>query len=172
MSLPNDWRDVIGPLQNPDAFLIWVRDNLPLNALTKQFHPGNITLHKGMAVYLATDGKIYPFDINNPTHYNQYVGVILVNALICTVVTYGVLYAEGSGWLTGVPYFIGVDGLLTSTEPVIGLSKLVAVGVDKDRVLVLSSGNGSGSTTGDENIDGGFANSTYLITQNVDGGGA
>lgn len=172
MSGPRGWGDVVGNITNPDEFLQWVNENVVFNKVRKQFYAG-FTAPGGRAVYVNTDGKIYPLDAADTTHMDKYVGVTqteCVTGRVATIVVGGVCIVVGSGWQTGISYYIGTNGILTST---VG-DKLVGVGVDPNRIVVISSGGGGGSTPseGIEEIDGGFANSIYLVDQNVDGGGA
>jgi len=166
MNLPNGWRSVYDALGNPEAFIEWLNVTVAPNHLKKQFYPGNLPLHRGMAVCISTDGKVYPYTTANDT---KYVGLVDVNALICSIITFGVLLVQGSGWQKGVAYYAQDGGNLSSVET----SRFVGVGIDNDRILLMPSGGTGGvAPSGDNNIDGGFANSVYLTSQNLDGGGA
>lgn len=174
MSSPLGWNDVVSQISNPDVFLNWIQDAIRINKVTKLFvcafnGPG------GIAVVMDTDGRVIPYDIDNITHNDRYVGITETGNTIdhvTRVVTHGVMYVPGAGWIKGSPYYIGANSYLTPTAPVSGTVRPVGVAVDTDRLLVMSSFGGTGGGGGDENIDGGFANSVYLVTQNVDGGGA
>lgn len=175
MPLPNGWITAVDALNNPDAFLEWINNNISPNRLIKKFHPGTLPIRRGMAVCVYSDGRIYPFDTNNTILENTYVGVLDVHALVCTVVTYGPIYVQGSGWQKGIPYFAGPGGILTSTEPSTGLSQFVGVGIDTDRILVMPSGSGGQSPappgpSGESEIDGGSSIASYMVGQQIEGG--
>jgi hypothetical protein len=174
MSYPRDWSNVRDNIANPDVFLDWIRANVHTNRLTKYFHCGE-TINNGQAVMVGTDGKAYLFNVNNPTHETKFAGVAETSGdpnIIIRVVTEGVIYVEDQPWIAGESYYVDTDSFLTSTLPVSGIIRLVGVGLEPGRLLIMPSG-GSGSTPseGDENIDGGTWNSVYLPSQLIDGGG-
>lgn len=97
-------------------------------------------INGGRAVYLAADGKIYPFDITNSSHYDRFVGIAETSTVIgdyCTVVTHGVSTVVGSGWQMGIPYYIGANGFLSPNIPTVGLVKQIGVGINGERVLIM-----------------------------------
>lgn len=116
-----------------------IGDITPSNdSVKKTFTAGEI-INGGKAVRIGSDGKIYIFDINNPTFYGSYVGIAETAAVtndLCVVVISGLGTFSGSSFVAGTPYYIAATGLLTSTPPSIGLVKKVAVGVDSDTVLI------------------------------------
>lgn len=104
----------------------------------KNFIAGTI-INGGKAVVMDTDGKIYPFNIANDSHYDKYVGVAETAALqddICTVVINGEVKTLGSGWLTGTPYYIASTSFLTDTPPTVGIVKQIGVGIATDTILI------------------------------------
>lgn len=172
MAYPRDWSNVRDNIVNPDVFLEWIRDNLNTNRLTKYFQCGEI-ISTGQAIMVGTDGKAYLFNINNPDHEFKYAGVAETSGdpnIIIRAVTHGVLDIPV---VTGSPYYVSTTSFLQTTAPVSGLVRFVGVAVDTQRLLLMPPDGSGGSTpSGDNNIDGGFANSIYLTPQLIDGGGA
>lgn len=107
--------------------------------ITKSFTAGQI-INGGKAVRVDTDGKLYLFDINNPSHYGKYVGIAQQSSIVddpCEVVLRGKAAFGGSGWVAGQDYYIDSTGLLTATPPSTGLVKRVAVGITTDEIVVI-----------------------------------
>jgi hypothetical protein len=99
-------------------------------------------INGGKAVIMDTDGLVYPMDINNSAHWYQYLGVA-VNAATASdpvnVVSSGKTQFLGSGWITGVGYYISATGFLSATPPAVGLTKLIGVGVDNDTINIVNN---------------------------------
>lgn len=104
----------------------------------QRFTAGTI-INGGKAVFVDTDGLLYPFDITNPLHYGKCLGVAeqsVVLGDICSVVTSGKSNLIGSGWISGVAYYIDSTGFLTTTPPIAGWLQQVAVGIDTEIISV------------------------------------
>lgn len=145
-----------------------------INRLTKRFYAGE-NIAKGRAVFVHTDSKIYHVNITDASKVDRFVGIAEENGTpgnVITVATHGVSQVGGSNWLAGVLYYIGSNGFLTSTIPVSGTIRKVAVGIDPDRILLIPSVGGSGGTTDlcCGSIDGGDADEIYCDF--IDGGAA
>ncbi len=136
---PPSWSSVIDNIKGPEQFLAWIAANSKqLNRLTKQFVAGTV-INGGRAVYLHSDNKIYPFDINNEWCFDRFVGIAETSTNagdVCVVVTYGVSHVVGSGWVAGVPYYVNSSGYLASSPPEIGLVLQVGIGIDGERILI------------------------------------
>lgn len=93
-----------------------------------------------MVVILDTDNKIYKYNISNTAHYGKCIGISKTSASTGNNITVSVIGSEllssGSGWTTGVTYFVSSASLLTSTPPTTGLLKRIALGIDTDKVLI------------------------------------
>lgn len=164
------WQSVSDSLQGPDVFLQWISDHIKPNRTVKYFHT-NGDVFPGMAVIVDIDGRAHPYDINNPEHENKYAGVVEAKNAdnVVLVITHGVLFNATLNWQQGVPYYIASNAYIVTSLT----GRFVAVGVDSNRLLIMPSpGSGSVTPVGDNDIDGGFANSVYLMTQIHDGGGA
>lgn len=99
-----------------------------------------VVINGGKAVMCDTDGKIYPFNIANPYHYDKYIGVAQTSTNygdLCTVVISGENSLIGSGWTKGTPYYIGSTSFLTSTPPTSGWVQQVGVGIDENTILII-----------------------------------
>lgn len=104
----------------------------------KNFIAGTI-INGGKALIMDIDGKVYPFDITDESHYDRYVGVAETAANeddICTVVINGEVKTLGTGWIPGVPYYITSTSFLSSTVPTIGIVKQIGVGISTDTILI------------------------------------
>lgn len=175
-----NWSDITSKANTPEKFIEFIR-GIEHNRLTKQFPVGE-DIPAGSAVYVHTDGRIYLFDVNNTSQYDKYVGItesvgILTGCKqvpIVTVITQGIIHVGQSGWQAGIPYYIGTNSKPSSTPPPSGLQRVVGVGVDRNRILLMppNTTSGGGGNTGDccGSIDGGFADETYCDF--IDGGGA
>ena len=107
-------------------------------AVKKNFITG-IVINGGKAVIMEIDGKIYPFDITNETHYDKYIGIAESSAIendVCTVVLNGEIKTIGTGWLAGIPYYIASTSFLSSTPPSTGIIKQIGVGISTDTILI------------------------------------
>ena len=97
------------------------------------------TISGGKAVVIDMNGKAYVFNIANEAHYGKSCGIAKQSALLnesFDVITTGIAYEAGSGWGAGVAYYVSSTGLLTATPPANGITKLIAVGVASDSVLI------------------------------------
>lgn len=100
------------------------------------------TINGGRALILSDDGKAYGFDINNPSHYDKYIGVAETAALQngqTQVVSYGQSNYIGSDWIPGKAYYIGSSGFLVDTPPNQGLVKQVGVGINNTTINIVSN---------------------------------
>lgn len=105
---------------------------------TKSFIAGT-AISSGKVLIIETDGKVYPFDVNNPDHFDKYLGVAYTAATIgnsCDVVMEGIVNVSGTGWIAGVSYYIAASSLPTSIPPISGLVKEIGVGVENDSILL------------------------------------
>jgi len=151
-----------------------------INRLTKHFYAGE-AINSGKAVYVDVDQKIYILDPAVPSELLRYVGIAETNTPIggeAIVATHGLSSVQGSGWQSGVAYYIDSDGSLTATPG----NKQVGVGVGPDRILLISSGSGGSSSSlgecwdaldggnADGSMDGGGA--TSVFSEIIDGGDA
>jgi hypothetical protein len=103
-------------------------------------YPAGAIINGGKAVMIDTDGKIYPFDISDPYHYDKYLGIAQTSTIVddlCTVVITGKVTALGQSWVAGTPYYIASTSFLSSTPPVSGFTKQVGIGVDVDTIIIL-----------------------------------
>ena len=85
------------------------------------------------------DGKVYPFDITDESHYDKYIGIAenaTVQDDICTVVINGEVKTLGIGWLPGIPYYITNTSFLSNIPPTVGIIKQVGVGINTDTILI------------------------------------
>lgn len=106
--------------------------------IKKNFIAG-VVINGGKALIMDIDGKVYPFDITDETHYDKYVGIAETAAIqddICTVVTSGEVKTLGTEWLAGIPYYITSTSFLSSTPPTSGVIKHVGVGISLDTILI------------------------------------
>lgn len=168
-----DWSSVSDALQSPDQFLKWIEAALRINRTVKVLH-SNGDVWPGMAAVIESDGKAHPYNTADPTHLNKYVGVVEgreSDGNLVRIITHGVLFNATLNWTIAAVYYIGGNGYLTTSLPS-SSPRMVAVGVDSNRILIMPSPSTSGGGgTGDENIDGGTWNSVYLPSQLIDGGG-
>lgn len=155
-----------------------------INRLTKRFYAGE-NIARGRAMYVDNDSRIYHVDIMDESTVDRFVGIAEedgTTGAVITVCTHGLSQVGGSGWSAGTLYYIGSNGFLTSTEPVSGIVRKVGVGVDPDRILLMPSVGGTGTSSGGEcwdaidggnadgSMDGGDANA--VSSEIIDGGDA
>lgn len=97
-------------------------------------------ISSGMAIIINNDNKVYKYNILDNNHAGLSCGIsktsALINENITIVLPENQLTEVGSGWLSGVSYFIGSNSLLTSTSPSSGISKKIATGISVDTVLI------------------------------------
>ena len=97
-------------------------------------------ISSGMAIIINNDNKVYKYNILDNNHAGLSCGIsktsALINENITIVLPENQLTEVGSGWLSGVSYFIGSNSLLTSTSPSSGISKKIATGIAVDTVLI------------------------------------
>lgn len=109
-----------------------------VGTVKKNFIAG-VIINGGKALIMDIDGKVYPFDITDESHYDKYVGIAETAANqddICTVVINGEVKTLGSGWLVGIPYYIAATSFLSSTPPSTGIVKQIGVGISNDTILI------------------------------------
>jgi len=108
------------------------------SAVKKNFITGAV-INGGKAVIMDIDGKIYPFDITNESHYDKYVGVAESSSIendVCTIVLNGEIKTIGTGWLAGIPYYIASTSFLSNIPPSTGIIKQIGVGISTDTILI------------------------------------
>ena len=97
-------------------------------------------ISSGMAIIINDDDKVYKYNISDISHAGLSCGIsktsALINENITIVLPENQLTEVGSGWLSGVSYFIGSNSLLTSISPSSGISKKIATGIATDTVLI------------------------------------
>lgn len=121
-------------MNNTSAFTDWLEDKVKIPAIRKDFRAG-VDLPAGVAVYMATDGRVYPYQT---TEQDKYIGVTECAAAVncdITVVFTGYLKIKGSGWNKGIVYYVQNGGGLV---PTIADAK-VAVGVGRDAIVVFNN---------------------------------
>ena len=152
---------MVSSLANTPQFNSWLLETASYGilfpALSREFIAG-VAIPAGRGVYMATDGKIYPFTTSNSDNYVGVTSRGTDNGLKATVVLHGYVNVPLSGWAAGqVLYVTDGTGILTTTV----LDKKVAVGVAKDTILVFTDmGNGGGTPSTDA---GGYAKSLMLM---------
>lgn len=133
------------PINNDQQFAAWIAANVPIPSIRKQFFSGAF-ITGGTGVYMATDGKVYPYTTSNS---DTYIGIAeKTTAISCvfTVVIQGYLKVVGSGWSAGQVYYIQNGGSLTTSAA----DKKVAIGVENDAVVVYTDlGNGGSAIVQD-----------------------
>lgn len=94
----------------------------------------------GLAVIIWTNNKIYKYDITNPNHIGLTCGVSKTSATtgndIVVVLVGGVLTDVGSGWNSGLSYYISATSTLTTTAPTTGVIKKIATGINVDTIII------------------------------------
>lgn len=97
-------------------------------------------ISSGMAIIINNDNKVYKYNILDNSHAGLSCGIsktsALINENITIVLPENQLTEVGSGWLSGISYFIGSNSLLTSTSPSSGISKKIATGIEVDTVII------------------------------------
>lgn len=95
---------------------------------------------QGQVVVIQTDNKFYKYDIYNSTHIGLCCGVAKTG---CSAGDYLVIALPenklkiiGSGWLTGLSYFIDASAQLSTTVPVTGNKKRIATGIAPDTIYI------------------------------------
>lgn len=98
-------------------------------------------ISSGMAVVIWTDGKIYKYNITNDTHAGLTCGIAKTSTSSdgepITVTLPGNIHIEsGSGWDSGLKYFISSTSVLITTPPTLGIVKLIGTGISVDTIFV------------------------------------
>jgi hypothetical protein len=152
---------MVSSIANTPQFNSWLLETASYGilfpALSREFIAG-VAIPAGRGVYIAADGKIYPYTTANT---DKYIGVTsrgTDNGLKATVVLHGYVNVPLLGWAAGqVLYVTDGTGVLTTSV----LDKKVAVGVAKDIILVYTDmGNGGAGPVTDA---GGYAKSLMLM---------
>lgn len=156
---------------NEAEVIAWLKNrldyNIATNKITKKFYCGN-NISPGQAVFIGVDGRAYVFNITDSSCFKRYVGVCEEGATehnACTIVTQGLVTTPNREYLSGEAYYIAASGYLSSTIDSRFVTQ-IALGVDENRIIIVGTGGGSGSSLITHNllIDCG----TYLApTENV-----
>lgn len=98
------------------------------------------TISSGMAVVIWTDNKVYKYDITNSAHAGLTCGIAKTSGTLDNfmdiVLPGNIITESGSGWISGISYFVAATSLLTSTAPTSGIIKKIGTGIDVDTILV------------------------------------
>lgn len=103
-----------------------------LNNLKSKKYSAGEYIERGSACIMETDGTIYLFDITDSSHTLKYIGVAFntcSQGQIIEIIQQGFLGWNGAPYQKGVVYYIGADSKLTSTPPISGTIKAVAIGL-------------------------------------------
>lgn len=125
------------PIGNSGMMKKWIADNVDIPAI-KHCHTAGVPMDPGTGVYMATDGKIYPYVTGSEEVYLGILESPGYTGKAATVQYAGYLSFEGSGWTAGVPYYMTPGGGLVANDG----DFLAAVGVGKDAIVVLSGASG------------------------------
>lgn len=98
-------------------------------------------ISSGMAVVIWTDGKIYKYNITNDSHAGLTCGIAKTSTSAdgepITITLPGNIHTEsGSGWDSGLKYFISSTSILTTTPPTTGIVKLIGTGISVDTIFI------------------------------------
>jgi hypothetical protein len=97
-------------------------------------------ISSGMAIIIDTDDLVYKYNILNNNHAGLSCGISKTSALLGSsliiVLPENQLTEVGSGWGSGLSYFIGSNSLLTTISPTSGISKKIATGIGIDTVII------------------------------------
>jgi len=103
-----------------------------LNNLKSKKYSAGEYIERGSACIMETDGTVYLFDITDSSHTLKYIGVAFntcSQGQFVEIIQQGFLGWNGAPYQKGVVYYIGLDSKLTSTPPISGTIKAVAVGL-------------------------------------------
>lgn len=120
-------------MNNTAPFTDWLQDKVRIPSIRKNLRAG-VTLSAGVAVYMATDGRVYPY---TTIEQDKYIGVVECGGdenCEVTVVFSGALKVKQLGWNRGIVYYVSNGGTLVTT---IADAK-VAVGIGRDEIVVFS----------------------------------
>ena len=138
-----DLRDI----STKEGYLQWLRTNLNIQtvgtskSVKKSFVAGE-NINGGNAVIIDTNGRVYKFNIANPSHAGKFGGIADTSSLIetsCTITIAGECTNVGSGWTSGVSYYISSNSMLSPTPPINGIVHLVGIGSGTDKILINNS---------------------------------
>jgi len=108
------------------------------STVRRSFTAGAI-INGGKAVWVDTDGLLYPFNITTTSQFGRCIGIAESSTVIgdsCSVVLSGESNLVGSGWVAGELYYISSTGFLSTTPPTSGWCQVVGAGIDNEKICV------------------------------------
>ena len=144
---PEEWEAgalyFIGEAPNMEIVLVDPEGNLVFSGgrSIREQHEYGAVISGGRPVYVASDGKAYPFDVANAECYYSYAGIAEKagsTGYKGMIVSSGILKNVGANYLPGKQYFIGSNGL-PSITPAAEVYKPVGVGVSANELLIINS---------------------------------
>lgn len=125
-----------GKINGPNTI---VNNNIGTGTFIKRDFVTGAIINGGKAVWIDSDGLLYPFDITNSSQFGKCIGIAETSALLgetCSVVLSGESNLVGSGWIAGEVYYISSTGFLSTTPPTSGWCQIAGVGIDNEKICV------------------------------------
>ena len=125
-----------GKINGPNTI---INNNIGTGTTIKKDFTAGATINGGKAVWVDSDGLLYPFNISSSSQFGKCLGIAETSASIgqtCSVVLTGESSLIGSGWQAGELYYISSTGFLSTTPPTSGWCQIAGVGVDNETICV------------------------------------
>lgn len=142
---PGSWKldnATLELISTPEGYFQWLNENLGIGSISSgSYIAGTFTAGEdigGGKVVMLNSSKVYNFDPSNTGNYAKSIGITnasVTNGNPVDVVLHGECNQLG-GLIAGSSYFADINGGLTTSAPLTGISQIIGVAKNSITIVV------------------------------------